>query len=70
MGEDKLLRFAIAPTTGGAWLWRTIERDGRIRAQGIAPTKKLAAALVVRDIIAARLAQPEHLAAPLPAKAA
>lgn len=70
MGKDKLLRFAIAPTIGGAWLWRTIERDGRIRGQGVAPSRKLAAALVVQDIIAARLAQPEHLAAPLPAKAA
>jgi hypothetical protein len=70
MGEDKLLRFAIAPTIGGAWLWRTIERDGRIRGQGVAPSRKLAAAVVVQDIIAARLAQPEHLAAPLPAKAA
>jgi hypothetical protein len=70
MGEDKLLRFAIAPTIGGAWLWRTIERDGRIRGQGVAPSRKLAAALVVQDIIAARRAQPEHLAAPLPAKAA
>ncbi|MCK5912040.1 MAG: hypothetical protein KAG62_19060 [Caulobacter sp.] len=70
MGKDKLLRFAIAPTIGGAWLWRTIERDGRIRGQGVAPSRKLAAAVVVQDIIAARLAQPEHLAAPLPAKAA
>ena len=32
--------------------------------------QKLAAALVVRDIIAARLEQLEHSAAPLPAKAA
>lgn len=70
MGEDKLLRFAIAPTTGEAWLWRTLERDGSVRAQGVAPSKKLAAALVVRDIIAARLNPPEQLPAPLPAKAA
>lgn len=70
MAEDKLLRFTIVPTANGTWLWRTVERDGRVRAQGIAPSKKLAAALVIRDIIAARLDQPEHLAAPLPAKAA
>ncbi|PIC01091.1 hypothetical protein [Caulobacter sp. X] len=70
MPDDKLLRFTIVPTATGTWLWRTIERDGAVRAQGIAPSKKLAAALVIRDIVAARLDRPEHIAAPLPAKAA
>jgi hypothetical protein len=57
MREDKLIRFSIAPRGAGAWLWRTIERDGRVRSQGIAPSKKIAAALVVRDIVAARMAR-------------
>lgn len=70
MREDTMLRFAIAPTAGGAWLWRTVERDGSVRAQGIAPNKKLAAALVVQDIIAARVEQMDQRAAPLSAKAA
>ncbi len=64
MREDKLIRFSIAPRGAGAWLWRTIERDGRVRSQGIAPSKKIAAALVVRDIIAARVAQARLDAAP------
>ena len=70
MRNDKMVRFSIAPTSGGAWLWQTIEHGGTVRARGIAPSKKLAAALVVRDIIAARLERLEHSAAPLPAKAA
>jgi hypothetical protein len=69
MREDKLIRFSIAPRGAGAWLWRTLERDGRVRSQGIAPSKKIAAALVVREIIAARLGQAQLDASP-PAKAA
>ena len=69
MREDKLIRFSIAPRGAGAWLWRTIERDGRVRSQGIAPSRKIAAALVVRDIVAARIGQARLDAAPA-AKAA
>lgn len=50
-----MIRFSIAPSGAGAWLWRTIDQDGRVRRQGIAPSKKIAAALVIRDIVAARL---------------
>lgn len=70
MRSDKMVRFLIAPTSGGAWLWQTTEHGGTVRARGVARTRKLAAALVVRDIIAARLGQSEPSAAPLPAKAA
>jgi len=69
MRDDKMVRFSIAPTSAGAWLWQTTEH-GAVRARGIAPTKKLAAALVLRDIIAARLEQPERLSASVSAKAA
>jgi hypothetical protein len=64
MPEETLLRFSIAPVSEGAWLWRTIERDGRVRAHGIAPSKKVAAALVVREIVAARLGRARFAALP------
>lgn len=70
MRGDKMVRFSIAPTSSGAWLWQTTEHDGPVRARGVAPTKKLAAALVVRDIIAARLEHAQRFAAPASAKAA
>lgn len=70
MRNDKMVRFSIAPTSAGAWLWQTTEHGGSVRARGIAPSKKLAAALVLRDIIAARLDHSEHLPASAPAKAA
>lgn len=70
MRTDKMVRFSIAPTSGGAWFWQTIEHGGGVRARGIAPSKKLAAALVLRDIIAARLEQLQRLSASAPAKAA
>lgn len=70
MIDDKMVRFSIAPTGGGAWLWQTLETDGRVRARGIAPSRKLAAALVVRDIVAARLERSARLAAAPAFKAA
>lgn len=70
MRGDKMVRFSITPTSRDAWLWQTTEQGGAVRARGVAPTKRLAAALIVRDIIAARLEQSEQRAAPLPAKAA
>ncbi|WP_454718917.1 hypothetical protein [Caulobacter segnis] len=60
--EDPMLRFSIAPTQSGAWLWRTLDHDGQTRAQGLSPTRKLAAALVIREIVRARV---EPLTAPL-----
>lgn len=52
---DPMLRFSIAPTSGSAWLWRILDHDGRPRAQGLSPTRKLAAALVIREIVRARI---------------
>ena len=52
---DPMLRFSISPTSGGAWLWRTLDPDGQAQAQGLSPTRKLAAALVIREIVRARV---------------
>lgn len=60
--SDPMLRFSIAPTQGGAWLWRTLDDQGRTRAQGLSPTRKLAAALVIGEIVRARV---EPSAAPM-----
>lgn len=67
---DPMIRFSIAPVAGGGWLWRTLCADGQPRAQGVAASRKLAAALVIRDIVRAR-AEAVALHAPQPsAKAA
>ncbi|MET3666520.1 hypothetical protein [Caulobacter sp. 1776] len=52
--RDETTHFSIAPTGQGAWLWRTFAPYGQLRAQGLAPTRKQAAALVIRDILLAR----------------
>ena len=67
MIDDKMVRFSIAPTGGGAWLWQTLETDGRVRARGIAPSRKLAAALVASGREAIALPILEELAAQIEA---
>lgn len=62
MGDDAMVRFSIAPTHGGAWLWQTVDGAGNVRGRGLAPTRKLAAALVIRNILEARL--PQHIPQP------
>jgi hypothetical protein len=51
MSTDAMTRFSIEPTSNQAWLWRTIDEQGRRTASGLAPTKKLAAAMVIRHIL-------------------
>lgn len=63
MDDYPMVRFSIAPTPSGAWLWRTFDLDGQLRAQGLAPTRKLAAALVIRDIISPDLRGVSQLSA-------
>ena len=70
MNDEAMVRFSIAPTKGGAWLWQTLDRAGRIRARGLAPNRKLAAALVIRDILLAKLPQAPRLHPQPSAKAA
>lgn len=48
-----MIRFSIAPTDAGAWLWRTFDKDGGARSQGLAASRKQAAAFVIRDIVQA-----------------
>lgn len=64
---EPIIRFTVAPAQNGAWIWRTFQADGQPRTQGLASTRKQAAALVIRDIILARTQQvappiPEHSA--------
>ncbi|USQ95334.1 hypothetical protein [Caulobacter sp. RL271] len=62
-----MVRFSITPTQQGIWLWRTFDQAGQLRAQGLASTRKQAAALVIRQIllVSARGATPPlpHLSA-------
>jgi hypothetical protein len=52
-GHDAMIRFSISPTGSGAWAWRCYEPLGRVRAHGLAGTRKLAAALVIHHIVSA-----------------
>lgn len=48
---EAMIRFSITPTDAGAWLWRTFDRDGRARNEGLATRRNQAAALIIRDIL-------------------
>ena len=61
--KEAMVRFSITPTHDGAWRWRTFDRDGGVRTQGLAASRKQAAALVIRDIMRARC---EPAAPPIP----
>jgi hypothetical protein len=50
MLNDTMMKFSIKPADGG-WRWKTTGQDGRPGHQGVAATKALAAALVIRDIV-------------------
>jgi hypothetical protein len=50
MQHDIMMRFSIAKTEGG-WAWRTVGYDGRHSQEGLAASKRLAAALVIQDIL-------------------
>ena len=49
MPRSEAFRFRIRPD-GDAWLWATVDLQGRVRRQGSAPTRAIAAALVIRAI--------------------
>jgi hypothetical protein len=55
----EMVRFSIQPQADG-WRWETLDRAGRRRAGGVARTKAIAAALVIRDICAAQTASDDH----------
>lgn len=49
--------FALE-TDGDAWRWRTLDRHGRTEAQGIAETRAVAAALMIRALLDKTLGGP------------
>ena len=53
VGHDAMIRFSISPTASGNWAWRAYDSQGRLRAQGLAGTRKLAAAMVIHHIVSA-----------------
>jgi hypothetical protein len=69
-GDIDMIRFSIAPTPAGAWLWRTFLQNGNTRAQGLAATRKQAAALVIRDILLTQRPSVADLDGQVSAKAA
>lgn len=42
--------FALE-NTGDAWRWRTLDAHGRTEAQGLADTRAVAAALMIRALL-------------------
>ncbi|PIB92457.1 hypothetical protein [Caulobacter sp. FWC2] len=53
-GHDTMIGFSISPTGSGTWAWRACDQSGRVRAQGVAGSRKLAAALVIHHIVSTR----------------
>jgi hypothetical protein len=51
MFGDPMTRFLIEPTSDQAWRWRTLDEQGRPMASGLAATRKIAAAMVIRHIL-------------------
>ena len=56
---SNMVRFSIRPLADG-WLWQTVDAAGQARASGVARSKALAAALVIRDICAAQAPRRDH----------
>lgn len=52
VGHDAMIRFSISSTDSGRWAWRAYDSLGRLQAQGLAGTRRLAAALVIHHIVA------------------
>jgi hypothetical protein len=50
MHQQMIMRFLIAPAADG-WSWRTFGQDGQGGDGGRAPSKRLAAAMVIQDIV-------------------
>lgn len=51
MTDSQMVRFVIEPRSPRAWLWRTLDQNGLRVASGVAPSEKIAAALVIRHIL-------------------
>lgn len=53
---DVVVRFTISPTPAGHWLWRVFDHDGQPRVQGLAASRKHAAALIIHELLRSRSA--------------
>jgi hypothetical protein len=49
-----IIRFSIRPDGLGGWRWETHGSDGAPCACGLSPTRRIAAALVIKHIVQAR----------------
>jgi hypothetical protein len=67
---DVVVRFTVSPTPAGHWLWRVFDHDGRPRVQGLAASRKHAAALIIHELLRSRSAAAALAAEKLSAKAA
>lgn len=52
--SDPILRFSISPDALGGWIWEVKGLDGARLAGGASPTRKIAAALVINQIVQSR----------------
>ncbi|MBO9547274.1 hypothetical protein [Caulobacter sp.] len=68
--SEAMMRFSIAPTLAGDWRWRMVDQDGRTQAEGLAASRKQAAALVIHHIILSRTAPAAPALQTLAARAA
>lgn len=67
---DVVIRFTVSPTPAGHWLWRVFDHDGQPRVQGLAASRKHAAALIIHELLRSRSAAATLAADELSAKAA
>lgn len=67
---DVVVRFTVSPTPAGHWLWRVFDHDGQPRVQGLAASRKHAAALIIHELLRSRSAAAALAADDLSAKAA
>ncbi|WP_146218104.1 MULTISPECIES: hypothetical protein [unclassified Caulobacter] len=51
---EVVIRFTVSPTPAGHWLWRVFEGDGQQRVQGLAASRKQAAALIIHELLRSR----------------
>ena len=56
---SSMVRFSIRPQADG-WRWETVDAEGQRRAAGVARSKAIAAALVIRDICRAQTPVRDH----------
>ncbi|MDG2531572.1 hypothetical protein [Caulobacter endophyticus] len=53
---EVVIRFTVSPTPAGHWLWKVFGSDGKSRVEGLAASRKHAAALIIHEILILRAA--------------